>query len=78
MLGHPLEVYHPLSHLKWIRLTTDIPTVLGEIMKGRMRFKDYAASMKGDKTFAVFSKSDPLPFLAELVLLPYLAIKKGF
>jgi predicted ATP-grasp superfamily ATP-dependent carboligase len=78
MLGRPLEVCHPVSKLKWIRLTTDIPTVLGEIMKGHMRFKDYVASMKGDKTFAVFSKRDPLPFLAELVLLPYLAIKKGF
>jgi predicted ATP-grasp superfamily ATP-dependent carboligase len=78
MLGRPLEVCRPVSNLKWVRLTTDIPTVFGEIIKGRMKVKDYADSMKGDKTFAVFSKKDPLPFFAELAMLPYLAIKRGF
>jgi predicted ATP-grasp superfamily ATP-dependent carboligase len=78
MLGRPLEPCTPVSNLKWIRMTTDIPVVLGEIIKGRMRVKDYLSSMKGAKTFAVFAKNDPMPFIAELVMLPYLAVKKGF
>lgn len=78
MQGLPLETSDPASCLKWVRLTTDIPTVLGEIIKGRMRIGDYISSMKGEKTFAVFSKADPLPFFSELVMLPYLAVKRGF
>ena len=76
--GIPQKSCTPLDHLKWVRLTTDIPTVLGEIIKGRMRIRDYLASMKGTKTFAVFSARDPAPFFAELLMLPYLAIKRGF
>lgn len=78
MLGLPLEDTTPATSLKWVRLATDIPTVVGEIFNGRMSIKDYVSSMKGHKTFAVFSKSDPLPFFAELLMLPYLAMKRGF
>ncbi len=78
MMGILREPCLPVDHLKWVRLTTDIPTVFGEIIKGRMKLRDYLASMKGNKTFAVFSAKDPLPFFAELIMLPYLAIKRGF
>ena len=78
MMGHPQEPCIPLEALKWVRLTTDIPTVMGEIFKGHMSVKDYCSSMKGRKTYAVFSKTDPLPFFAELFMLPYLAVKRGF
>ena len=64
--------------VKWIRLTTDVPTVASEIVKGRMRVKDYLHSLKGDKEFAVFSWNDPLPFFGELFLIPYLWRKRGF
>lgn len=63
---------------KWVRLTTDIPTVLGEILKGRMTLKEYTHSMQGDKTYAVADRDDPLPFFGEFMLLPYLWIKRGF
>ena len=32
----------------------------------------------GRKQFAVFAAEDPLPFIMELLLLPYLFLKKGF
>lgn len=78
MLGRPLEPCVPADHMKWIRMATDVPTVLGEIFKRRMRVKDYLSSMRGKKTFAVFSRQDPGPFFAELLMLPYLAVKRGF
>ena len=64
--------------VKWVRLMTDVPTVLSEMARGRMRLKDYFQSMKGEKEFAVLSLRDPLPFLGELFLLPYLWRKRGF
>ena len=35
-------------------------------------------SVAGAHTEAVFSPRDPLPGLAELALIPYLAYKRGF
>jgi len=64
--------------VKWIRLTTDIPTVLIEVLNGRMKITDYLSSLKGKKEFAVLSMSDPLPFIAELIALPYTWKKRGF
>lgn len=77
-LGEKMEIRFPKSNLKWIRLTTDTPTVLLEIIKGKMKIRDYYHSMKGKKEFAIFSLDDPLPFFAEIVMLPYLWIKRGF
>ncbi len=64
--------------VKWFRLTTDIPTVLTEIWKKRMNIKDYLHSLKGEKEYAVFSMKDPLPFIGELFLIPFLWKKRGF
>jgi predicted ATP-grasp superfamily ATP-dependent carboligase len=64
--------------VKWIRLHTDVPTVLIELFKGRMKISDYLKSLRGRKEFAVLSIRDPLPFFMEFVLLPYLWKKKGF
>jgi len=64
--------------VKWVRLTTDLPTVASEICKGRMGVRDYLHSMKGEKEFAVLSLDDPLPFIGEFFLIPYLWKKRGF
>ncbi len=64
--------------VKWVRLMTDIPTVIQEIVKRRMKLTDYFRSLKGEKEFAVFSFKDPFPFLGELMILPYLRRKRGF
>ena len=78
MIKGKFETNSLLTHLKWVRLTTDTPTVIIEILKGNMKIKDYLKSMKGKKEFAVFAKDDPLPFFVELAMLPYLWLKRGF
>lgn len=64
--------------VKWIRLTTDIPTVLIEVLKGRMKLGKYLSSLRGKKRDAVFSLKDPLPFFAEIAMSLYLWRKWGF
>jgi len=78
MIGEEIDVRLPIDHLKWVRLITDVPTVLSEIIRGRLRIRDYLESMKGKKEFAVFALNDPLPFIAEVALIPYLWVKRGF
>ncbi|MCK5199918.1 MAG: hypothetical protein KAR21_16280, partial [Spirochaetales bacterium] len=78
LIGEKIEVQPILDEMKWVRLITDVPTVFMEILKGKMKIKDYIASMKGKKVFAVLSFNDPFPFFAEIIMLPYLWIKRGF
>jgi D-aspartate ligase len=78
MLGEEVRQNGFTEGIKWIHLVTDIPTAASELLKGRMKFAEYFGSLKGKKEFAVWSREDPMPFIAELVLLPYLWLKRGF
>ena len=78
MIGEEIKVQRPSNHIRWVRLLTDIPTAFAEIAKGNMRISDYVASMKGKKEFAVFCLDDPLPFVLEMAMIPYLWKKRGF
>lgn len=64
--------------VKWIRLITDIPTGVLEIVGGRQKLWSYLRTLKGFDVESVFSQDDPLPGLVEVSLLPYLAVKRGF
>ena len=70
-IGKELLVGSAREGVKWVRLVTDIPTVVSEVLAGRLTIRQYLASMSGDVEFAVFSFSDPLPFIADLFLGPY-------
>ena len=67
-----------VTNVKWVRLLTDVPIAISEIMKKRLKFGDYLRSMRGNKEFAVYSKQDPLPFIMELLLAPYFWYRRGF
>jgi D-aspartate ligase len=60
----------------WLRLLTDIPTALSDLVHGRLKVGAYVASLRSTKIESVFCKEDPLPSLAEIALLPYLIGKK--
>ncbi len=76
--GHQVRANGFARGVKWCHLVTDIPTVISEIGKGRLKIGDYLRSIKGIKQDAVFSASDPWPFIMEICLSPYLWIKRGF
>jgi len=66
------------SGVKWIRLTTDVPTAMTEMLKGNLSVTEYLGCFRGKKQFAVLSPADPIPFVAELLMIPYLWRKRGF
>lgn len=66
------------ANARWMRLITDVPTVLGEMLRGRMRPMQYLRTVVGGTRDAVFRLDDPLPFLVEAALVPYLWMKRGF
>lgn len=77
-LGKPLAPCRARVGRRWIRLATDLPTALAEIRHGQLRPRAYLRSLAGAHVEAVLTREDPLPALAELVLIPYLAVKRGF
>ena len=47
-------------------------------LRGRLDVRTYLRSVKDFKIESVFSSEDILPSLAEIALIPYLAIKRGY
>lgn len=74
----PLATQRASAGVRWIRLLTDTPTALREVAAGNLGPRDYLRSLRGLDTEAVLARDDPLPFVAEAALLPYLMVKKGF
>jgi D-aspartate ligase len=77
-LGERIEPSRARAGVRWIRLVTDLPTGLRELLRGQLEWRAYWRSVLGFDIEAVFSLDDPLPGLAELTLLPYLCFKRGF
>lgn len=76
-LGFSVPRVHAREGVRWIRLATDVPNAVRDLAAGNIRFRDYARTLRGVDTEAVFSLHDPLPGLYEITLLPYLAMKRG-
>jgi predicted ATP-grasp superfamily ATP-dependent carboligase len=65
------------SGVGWLRLITDIPTALSDVVHGRLRISDYVRSLCATRVESVFDWKDPAPTIAEMALLPYLIAKKS-
>jgi predicted ATP-grasp superfamily ATP-dependent carboligase len=77
-IGLPVSTCKGRSGVGWVRMTTDLPAALTAIVSGDTSWKSYLRSLRNCDAEAVFSLGDPLPGIAEVVLIPYLAIKRGF
>jgi D-aspartate ligase len=77
-VGLPVSACKGRPGVGWVRTTTDLLAALMGILAGDSTLKGYLRSLRSCNADAVFSVSDPLPGLAELALIPYLAIKRGF
>jgi D-aspartate ligase len=77
-LGQQVERQRARAGVSWIRLATDVPTAALELVRGRLDWRDYARSLQRADVEAVFSTRDIVPGLAELALIPYLYMKRGF
>lgn len=75
-LGETSEKCRGKSGVGWLRLITDIPTVLAGLALGRLKPGAYFSSLQHTRVESVFAAEDPWPAVAELALLPYLVVKK--
>jgi D-aspartate ligase len=77
-MGETIEPRRGRAGVSWIRLVTDLPTGVVEMLGRRLNWREYVRSLRNAEVEAVFNREDPLPGLVELLLLPYLSVKRGF
>ncbi len=77
-LGHETRPRRARVGVRWVRMLTDAPAAAVEMWQRRLGLRGYLRSLRGTRVEAVFSARDPLPGLAELALVPYLIVKRGF
>jgi D-aspartate ligase len=77
-IGETIEPRRGRPGVNWIRLATDVPTAVVELLAGRLDWKEYIRSLGSIDEEAVFKREDLLPGLMELALIPYLSVKRGF
>jgi D-aspartate ligase len=77
-VGLPVVPSKARAGVGWVRMTTDFPVAVLEIFSGNLSLPEYVRSLRTCKVEAVFTSKDPLPGIAEILLIPYLAIKRGF
>ncbi|WP_159538117.1 ATP-grasp domain-containing protein [Aeromicrobium sp. 9AM] len=76
-MGLSVEPCRARAGVRWARLATDMPNAVRDISKRRLRARDYLRSLRGIDVGAVWSTDDPLPAVAEVGLLPFLAVRRG-
>ena len=77
-LGLPVASCRAIPGIAWIRMATDIPAALTAVLSGDTSPSGYLRSLINCNTEAVFNREDLLPGLMEILLIPYLAMKRGF
>ncbi|KAA1397730.1 ATP-grasp domain-containing protein [Aeromicrobium ginsengisoli] len=76
-MGLPVQPCRASAGVRWVRLATDVPNALRDISRRQLRLWDYLRSLRGIDVGAVWALDDPLPALAELGILPRLALSRG-
>ena len=77
-VGETVESARARTDVRWIRLATDLPTAVVSLLRGELDVRSYLRSLVSFDVESVFSRSDPLPGLVEVALIPYLAARRGF
>jgi predicted ATP-grasp superfamily ATP-dependent carboligase len=62
--GEPVPRVRAVPGVRWVRMTTDLLAVAGELRAGRLSTRAYLRSLRRPLEFAVFAPDDPLPSLA--------------
>jgi D-aspartate ligase len=78
MVARPVPELTARTGVRWIRLCTDVPAAIHEILRGRTSVGTYLRSLLGPVEFALMAADDPLPGLLDLPLFAYKHIYNGY
>jgi predicted ATP-grasp superfamily ATP-dependent carboligase len=75
-VGESIDGSSAKGGVGWLRLITDLPTVVSGLWNGDFGLTSYWESLRRTGIESVFCAQDILPSLAEVCMLPYLVTKK--
>jgi D-aspartate ligase len=75
-VGEPIPGTKAAVGMRWVRMSTDAPTAIREILSGRLSLRDYLRSIRSPLSTAIYASDDPLPGVLEIPLLAYLLGKR--
>lgn len=64
--------------VRWVRMSTDVPAALHEMIRGRLSLGSYLRSLRSPIEFALIASDDPLPGLLDLPLFVYKHLYNGY
>jgi D-aspartate ligase len=74
--GLPVPPCRARPGVRWVRASTDVPTVMREVIRGRLPLRDYLRTLRGPRERAIFALDDPLPGLAEAPLILSILLRR--
>jgi D-aspartate ligase len=77
-MGIPVEQSRASAGVGWLRMVTDLPTAVADLWDGELDLRSYWRSLKRTRAESVFCLQDPMPSVAEVLMLPYLVKRKYF
>ncbi len=75
-LGQPIPGTKAAVGARWVRMSTDAPTAIREILRGRLSLREYLRSIRSPLSTAIYAHDDPLPGVLEIPLLAYMLGKR--
>lgn len=76
-VGEPIQRCAARPEVGWLRALTDLPTAALDLWDRELSLGSYFRSLRRTGIESVFSLADPLPFFAEMAMLPYLIKTKS-
>src|SRR6266478_8162631 len=71
MVGRPVAEKIGRTGVRWVRMSTDVPASIHEMLRGRLSLGAYLRSLRSPVEFALMAADDPLPGLLDLPLFAY-------
>jgi predicted ATP-grasp superfamily ATP-dependent carboligase len=78
MLDMPVPELTAPPGVAWVRVSTDVPAAIHEMLRGRLNPISYLRSLRSPLEFALFSTDDPLPGLLDLPLFAFKHLHNRF
>ncbi|MGA2992084.1 MAG: ATP-grasp domain-containing protein [Candidatus Korobacteraceae bacterium] len=76
--GEPVPQLQAVPGISWMRLGTDIPVALQQLVRGTLSWKAYLRGLFSPQDSPIFAIDDPVPALLDVPLMAYLVAKRAW
>jgi len=77
-IGDEMDRVQGRPGVRWVRLSTDLPTSTREVFSGRMTLRSYIRTLRAPLEGPISAKDDPLPALIEVPTVAMHVVRRAF